>query len=277
MPDALDRLRSDPVAFRNVLHVRTSRGVVRLGPVLADFQRRDFEAFDALAIAIRDGLLPQPRKLWCERTKGASKSSDLAVVLLWLLLACPHPVLSQIAAGDGEQAREIWRAMRSILKLRENQWLARILKVRTTKIVNETTGSAAEFLTADALGQHGSRVDGLLIIDEVSHAQRWEFIETLLDNSAKLDCGGLICATNAGLLTSPAHAMREVARTSAEWHFSAFRDVAPWISAREVIERKRLTSLNRFRRLWQGDWTAEAEQGIDPRWIERACVLDGPT
>jgi hypothetical protein len=273
--EKLKLLRADPVEFRRVLYVRAARGLVRFGEVLADFQRRDFEILDQITVAIREDREPVPRKCWIERTKGASKSSDIAVALLWLLFAADRLLLIQVAAGDGEQAREVFRAIRAILKIRQNAWLKTWITLRADRIINAQTETTIEFLTADSLGSHGARVD-LLCIDEVSHAKAWEFIETIMDNSAKMAAGGLICGTNAGLIGSPAHALREVARQSPDWAFSAYTNPAPWLSMAEVAERRRLTSPGRFRRLWAGQWTHEAETGLNPEWIADAIRLAGP-
>ncbi len=273
--ETLKRLKADPVEFRRVLWVRAARGLVRFGEVLADFQRRDFAILDQITVAIREDREPVPRKCWIERTKGASKSSDIAVALLWLAFAADRLLLIQVAAGDGEQAKEIYRAIRAILKIKQNAWLKTWITLRADRIVNTATDSTVEFLTADSLGSHGARVD-LLVIDEVSHAKAWEFIETIMDNSAKMAAGGLICGTNAGLIGSPAHSLREVARQSPDWVFSSYTDPAPWLSPAEIAERRRLTSPGRFRRLWQGSWSHSSESGLDPEWIADAIRLAGP-
>jgi hypothetical protein len=86
---------------------------------------------------------------------------------------------------------------------------------------------------------HGARPD-VLVIDEVSHAKSWPFVETLTDNALKMPAGIVICGTNAGLTTSPAYKMREVARQSPLWCFSSYTEPAPWLNAAEIAERRRV-------------------------------------
>jgi hypothetical protein len=157
-----------------------ARGVARCADLLADFQKRDFAALDKLFIALCHGRQPEIGNFWIERTKGACKSSDAAVNILWVAIFSPLPLLIQIAAADEEQAAEIHKSIKSVLRITQNAWIKSHLTVLAGKIVNRRTGTEVEILTTDALGSHGARPT-LVLIDEISHAKCWDYVDTLLD------------------------------------------------------------------------------------------------
>jgi hypothetical protein len=92
---SLTRFANDPAAFRDALILPSAHGSKRLGSILADFQRRDFASLDKAFLALRNGQQPVPNRFWLERTKGASKDTDLAVMLLWLLAFANLPLVCQ--------------------------------------------------------------------------------------------------------------------------------------------------------------------------------------
>lgn len=274
MTPTLEEMATDPREFRRGLYIPGALGIGRCLDLMAPFQEADFAALDQAMIAIRDGAVPSPNRFWIERTKGASKSSDCAVELLWVTFATSRMLTIQCAASDAEQADEVRKAMKTILSLDENAWLRAIITVQEGRVVNTRTGTTIDILTADSKGAHGSRPD-VLLIDEASHVSKWEFIETLADNAAKNPRGVLIVGTNAGQTDSPAFKYREMARQSARWYFSSFTDVAPWISQEELAERRSVVTPSRFARLWQGQWVSGGDV-IDPADLERSMTLSGP-
>jgi hypothetical protein len=266
------RFASDPTAFRDHLVIPSARGPARLGQVLADFQRADFAALDPALIALARGDQPEPQRFWWERTKGASKDTDAAVALLWLLAFSPRPLAGQVGAADQDQAGEVRKACRDILRL--NGWLASI-EVQQWSILNKRTGSSCAIIAADVAGSHGARPD-LLILNELSHITRQDFALNLLDNAGKVPHGLALICTNAGFVPSWQYDLRELARTSERWHFSSFSATAPWLDAREVQEARRRNSANRFARLWRGEWVAESGDALQAQDIDGSLRLDGP-
>ena len=115
-------LFSDPAAYREQLVIPAVRGPARLGDVMAAFQRQDFARIDPSLIALANGRKPEPGRFWWERTKGASKDSDAAIMLLWLLGFSRRPLACQVGAADQDQANELKKAAKDILRL--NDWLA---------------------------------------------------------------------------------------------------------------------------------------------------------
>jgi hypothetical protein len=264
-----------PDQFRRVLWVPGARGVEICANLLCDFQIRDFAALDKLFMALAAGQPPEIRDYFLERTKGSSKSSDAAIEILWLAIFSDRMLLVQIAAGDEEQAAEIHKAIKSVLSIRQNAWIKKHLTVLADRIVNKRTGTEIQILTTDAMGSHGAR-PSLVVIDEVSHQKNWDFIETLMDNKAKMPLGGLLCLTNAGFLLTPAHKLRELARTSKRWYFSSYTKTPPWLDPEEIAERIRLIPKARADRLYRGRWVTGTDDGLSPDDIESAIVRDGP-
>jgi len=269
----LRAMAADPVAFREALMIPAARGSARLADVMADFQAKDFAALDRAFAALTRHEQPDPPRVWLERTKGASKDSDLAVMLLWLLAFSSRPLVCQVGAGDQDQADELRKAAKLILRL--NPWLADAVAIQQWSALNVRTGSRCDIIAADIAGSHGARPD-LLILNELSHVTKQEFAENLLDNAAKVPHGVVVIATNAGFVPSWQWNWRENARTSERWHWSAMQQPAPWLDKAEIAEAKKRNHPLRFARLWGGQWVRGLGDALAGDDIEAAVVLPGP-
>jgi hypothetical protein len=263
--------RESPVAFRDRLVIQAAVGRRRFGEILADFQRRDFAALDTALLALRDGRKPEPGRFWIERTKGASKDTDLAVALLWLLAFSPRPLACQVGAADADQADELRKAAKGILRL--NPWLADVLEVQSWSVINRRTESRCDIIAADVAGSHGARPD-LLILNELSHVTKREFAENLLDNASKMPNGVVIIATNAGFVPSWQWDWREQARTSGRWYFSNYQEPAPWLDPEEIKDAEKRNTAARFARLWRGVWVGCGGDALEPGDIKAAVRSD---
>jgi hypothetical protein len=265
---------SDPASFRAALVIPSAHGPARFGDVMAPFQAVDFAALDSAFIALKDGRRPEVGRFWLERTKGASKDSDLAVCLLWLLAFSPRSLTCQVGAADQDQADELRLACKAIVRL--NPWIGGILEVQALAVVNHRTDSRCEIIPADVAGSHGSRPD-LLILNELSHVQKKEFAENLFDNAAKIPHGVAVIATNAGFRPSWQWSWRQQALTSPRWYFSTYRDPAPWLDPAELSEAEKRNSPSRFARLWRGKWVSGGGDALDENDILAAVKADlGP-
>jgi hypothetical protein len=272
--DALRQAAADPAAFRRCLLVPTARGPRILADVAADFQRERFASLDPALQAIARGETPSCGRYWWEATKGASKDSDLAAMLLWLLAFSPRLLTCQAGAADEDQADELRKAAKGILRL--NPWLAEAVEIESWRIINRRTESTLEIIAADVAGSHGARPD-VLILNELSHVQKWEFCENLMDNASKVPNGLVVIATNAGHLDTPAHEWRELARTSPRWTFHRYDQPAPWLSEAEIDEAKRRNPLSRYLRLWKGIWASrEGDVAISDADLQAAVTMPGP-
>ena len=105
--EQLSRMQADPAAFRAAIRIPIAGGGKTFANCMADFQRRDFAAMDLAFKALAAGKKPKPKsRFWIERTKGASKDTDLASLVLWLVAFSPRPLTIQVAAAKQEQADE---------------------------------------------------------------------------------------------------------------------------------------------------------------------------
>jgi hypothetical protein len=247
-----------PASFRDALTIPTGRGPARLAEVMAPFQAADFTALDRGFVALAKGERPDLGRYWLERTKGASKDTDVAVMVLWLLLFGRPGLTIQVAAADFDEADELRKTAKDIIRL--NEWLSQSLEVRSTEIRNRRTESACTIIAADVAGSHGARPD-LLVVNEITHIAKEEFVKNLLDNASKLVNGVVVVATNAGFVGTWQEVLRNVARASKRWHFSQYTEQAPWLDAQEIAEARARNSPRRFSRLWEGEWIAADDDG----------------
>jgi phage terminase large subunit-like protein len=234
---------------------------------MAEFQRQRFASIVPALKAIAAGEAPAIGRHWWEATKGASKDSDLACCLLWLLAFTSRPLAIQIGAADQDQADELRKAAKAILRL--NPWLAQRVEVQNWRIACKATASDAEIIAADTAGSHGARPD-VLILNELSHVTKWEFAENLMDNASKVPQGLVVIATNAGFIGTPAWKWRELARTSPRWNFNCYDRPSPWLDDAEIEEARRRNATARFNRLWHGVWASGSGDALDPTDIDAA-------
>lgn len=253
-------MATSPALFRQHLQLPGAHGVVNCAESLADFQRDWFSALDPALLAVSRGEKPTIGRFWAEWTKGCGKDTTIAIGLLWLLAFCPRLLNCQVAAVDSDQADELRKVTKGILA--KNEWLNEVIEVQNWRIINRRTESQVEIIAADTAGSHGARPD-VLLINELAHISKTEFVENLLDNAAKVPHGVVIVATNAGFKQSWAWKLREAYRASSRWHFSIHSQPAPWIDEAELADRKRVSTNNRYLRLWWGVWTSSAGDAFE--------------
>lgn len=258
---------TDPAAFQSEITVPSLYGPTRFGYILADFQKERFAQINPALISIANGIKPECGRYFWEATKGASKDSDLAVCLLWLLAVSGRPLTCQVGAADLDQAGELRKAAKDILHL--NPWLANRIDIKNWKIICKATGGECEIVAADIAGSHGARPD-VLILNELSHVTKQEFAENLMDNAAKIPGGLVAIATNAGFTNTWQFRWRELARTSDRWIFNKVDYPSPWLDPEEIAEAKIRNSASRFQRLFHGVWASGSGDALDPEDIAAA-------
>ena len=273
-PDRIQQYAADFLAFAADLTIPSASGPAVFGNIMADFQRERFAALAPALQAVAMGNKPACGRYWWEATKGASKDSDLAVVLLWLLAFTRRPLTCQVGAADRDQADELRKAAKDILRL--NPWLADAIEIQTWSIIGTRTDSRAEIIAADVGGSHGSRPD-VLILNELSHVGKREFAENLLDNAAKMPQGLVVVATNAGFVGSWQFKWRENTRASERWSFHKWDRPAPWLDSADVEEAKRRNSTSRYLRLWEGVWASGTGDALEAADIQAAITLPSPS
>lgn len=248
------RCFDDPMLFIRGLLIPSAHGPQVFAKCMADFQLKSFKRIVPSLKALRDGREPPRRRFWIERTKGASKDSDLACCLLWLLTFPTRPLYLQVGAADKDQAGIVRRRMEDILVY--NPWLNEHVQIQSYRVKNMLSQSVQlDILAADIAGSHGETPD-LLVVNELSHIRKWEFVENLLDNADKVPWGVVVIATNAGFKGTKAEKWRSNAQESEDWSASYWQKPAPWISTKDIADAKRRNTLSRFNRLWYGKWAS---------------------
>jgi hypothetical protein len=273
MPDVRQLMAAAPKVYRDHLRIQTGRGPAKLSEVMADFQRQDFAALDGPFMSLARGEAPICGRHWWERTKGSSKDSDAAVMLLWLLAFSPRPITAQVGAADREQANELFRAAKDLLRL--NPWLSEAVQVQNFVLLNRRTDSRCEIIASDVAGSHGARPD-LLILNELSHITKEDFAKNLLDNASKVGHGLVLICTNAGFVPSWQYDLRQDVIASPRWRHSAYSRPAPWLDEGELQEARKRNSPARYKRLWEGEWVSVSGDAMPSELIDASLTMSGP-
>lgn len=260
-----------PRDFRRRLMI-DARGTLRpLEEALDPWQRDDYHALDAgwrkLLTGEGDGKL----RAYLERPRGHSKTTDIAVQILYALACSPKTIRGVAASGDKDQAALIRKAIDELV--RGNPWLTEVVEVQRHAIVNPRTGSSVEIISSDAASSYGHTVD-FIICDELTHWKKRDLWDALFSAVPKKVCF-LIIIANAGLGqgTSWQWFVREDARQQANWHFSRLEGPqASWQSPADLEEQARMLPRNAYRRLWLNIWTIESGDCIELADIQ-ACTI----
>jgi len=191
-------------------------------------------------------------RIYLERPRGHSKTTDLAVQIAWILIAS-HRALSGIAAAaDMDQAALVSAAVQRIA--RGNPELFRDLIFQKNLIRNKKTGSKLEIISSDVQSSWGIIPD-FIICDELCHWEQPEMWESLLSSAAKKKDCLLVVLTNAGVGRDWQWKVREAARESQRWYFSTLDGPqAPWITDDWLEEQKEMLPKPVFERLWLNRW-----------------------
>ena len=271
---SLQNYSSDPLNFMLGLVVPSAHGPARFRDVAADFQVAWLTALAPSLLALARGDIPPTPRFFIEGTKGCGKDFLIALGLIWLLSFSRQPLVCQAGANDQEQAREILKELKDILRL--NPRVARRIQVQNLRIACKATESECSIIPADVAGSHGSRPN-LVVVNELSHLTKEEFAQNLADNAAKMPRGLMILASNAGEIDSWQWKWRQLAIESSNWQFLQWAKPAPWITASQLHEAERRNPLKRYRRLFWGEPSMPGDgDGIDEQELRDAYRLNGP-
>jgi phage terminase large subunit-like protein len=243
----------------------------RWGAIAEPFQHED-------AAAILDGTKPSdPRLHFLTRPRGGSKTTDLAAVLLVVLITqAPTRSTSHAYARDADQAGLLLDALRA---LAERSGLATMLDIQASVVTVKATGARLRVESADAASAYG-RIPYFVVCDELAQwpttrgaRQLWEAIASGLPKRRN---SRLVVLTTAG---DPAHWAARIiggARVSERWRVSEVPGPLPWADPDDLAEQRRLLPESAYARLHLNRWTAAEDRLVDPDDL-RACVtLDGP-
>ena len=270
---SLQGYASNFLGFVNDLVIPTGTGPKVFGDAMAPFQREFFNAVAPSLLAVMRQQSPPVPAFWLERVKGASKDSDVALCLLWLLAFSKRALRMEVGAFDQQQASEVKLIVEDVLRIERplNKFLRQVVEVQTSKIVNPHTDSTIFVLSTDKLGSHGSRPD-VVVLDELAHqGVDSTFASTLLDNASKMPCCLVVVATNSGFVDSWQEKWKTVFSQTRRWSVLEHKSRPPWIPSESWQEAKKRNSPNRYLRLFKGVWTGSTEGALDHDDI-RACT-----
>lgn len=256
----------DFLLFARGLTIPSASGPIMFEKCMVDFQRKCFADLAPSLHAVRDGVMPPKRRFWIERTKKASKDGDMAVCLLWLLAFPKRPLYLQVGAADRDQAAIIKRRIADLLF--HNEWLNKYVEVQNYRVRSLSRINAElDIVAADIAGSHGETPD-VLVVNELSHVTKWEFVENLLDNADGVPQGLVIIATNAGYQGTKAHALKDTCKASG-WTQHILSRPAPWINQSDLADAKLRSTPSRYRRLWLGEWPSGKGDAFGEEDIDR--------
>lgn len=265
-----------PASFRHDLMVDADGSVKQFGTIVDPWQIPDFAAIDA-GLKRCNGRANEsagPMRAYVERPRGHSKTTDLAITVVWALAFATRPIKGYAFAADQDQAALLKNAVDVLLRL--NPLLGRILQVQKNSVVNIAKGhpgygSTLEISTSDVASSYGILPD-LVICDELTH---WEgdgsLWHSIISSVAKRSSCLLVVISNAGFVESWQWNVREAIREDESWHFSRLEGPqASWLSQKTLDEQRRLLPGKAFDRLWLNLWSSGAGDVVDPELIEAA-------
>ena len=238
----------------------------RWGQRATSVQRRDAEALLDL-----DG----PRRHWIGRSRGYSKTDDLAAVTIAVMLEQLHTGHEAIGiAADRDQASLLIDHIRPIAA--RTPELRDVLTIGAYD-VRTAGGVRFEALAADAASAWGRSpywtvVDELCQWPETDNAkQMWEAIST----AAPKVRGRVAIITTAG---DPSHWSRGVYDHASEdplWRVSEVHGPAPWLDPAELESERRRLPESAWQRFFENRWCATEDRLLRFEDLRACAVLPG--
>jgi len=191
------------------------------------------------------------------RARGWSKTTDLAAIVLVIMLTQAHPGdRLDVVAADRDQGALLINAINKFVV--RTPGLAGVLNVSRYR-VTAPGDVVLEALPADPAGSHG-RGPAMLIVDELaqwpdtpSARDRWKANYTGMH---KAPGARLVVLTTAG---DPAHfsyPIRERAAVSSMWRLHEVAGPSPWADQAYLDEQHASISEASWRRFYLNEWTA---------------------
>ena len=226
------------------------------------------------AVAVIEGERPYN---FLTRSRGSSKTGDLAAVALAMSLAAEQPERLYWLASDADQGSLAVDAIAGYVS--RTPGLADQVEIQARRVNVPRTGTRLDVVPADAPGAWGL-TPWVVFCDELANwhdgpaARRlWEAASSAV---AKRDDARLVVLTTA---STPDHFARKVldhAHSSELWRVHEVRGPAPWADPERIAEQKARLPDAVFRQLFLNEWTAAAGSFLDPAVVDAAFTLDGP-
>ncbi len=262
---------------RLLISAEGGKGLQSFAAVLDPWQVRDFEALDEgweMVAGLRDTAPFQ--RAYLERPRGHSKTTDIAVMVLFALWTSQVMLWGVAAADDQDQARLLRDAIKGLVVL--NPWLQESIEIQNYRVRNKRTDSILEIISNDAGSSYGF-TPHFVIVDELTHWKKRDLWDSLFSSSAKRDRCMLVIISNAGTGQglSWQWELREACRASSAWYFSRIDGPqASWMSERALAEQRNILPANAYQRLWLNQWVRDTGEGLEWSDVEAALTLKGP-
>lgn len=229
---------------------------------------------DARAVLDTSG----PRRHWIGRSRGYSKTGDVAGMALAAMLSGQLAPGSMVyaAASDKDQAALLLSAVRNyVVRTPELQGQ---VTVQAGRVVAERSGVILEVLAADAASSYGL-LPSMLLLDELCQwpktANARDFFTALTSALPKVPGSRSVVLTTAGDPSHWSHKVYNQAVRSERWRVSEVHGPAPWQNPAEVEEQRLALMPSVFQRLFENRWTASEDRLVDPADLDAAMTLPG--
>ena len=273
----LERRCANPNEFRKAVLIDCD-GVSRVADdVLDPWQREDYAALDPAWMRIAGRFSGDCKaRGYLERPRGHSKTTDIALMSSYVLLASERKIIGVAAAGSKEQAKLLRDGIDTLLRL--NPWLSEHLTVNRFEVINKGTGSTLSILASDEKTTFGKTPD-FVIVDELTHWKKKKLWATLFSSVAKRNKCVLVVISNAGddMGWGWHWQVREACRTNPAWYFHKLDGPqASWLNKANLDEQRHILEPPEYKRVWLNQWQTGSGEGLSPEDITAACTLSGP-
>lgn len=277
IPEVIRRAPEDPLLFIKSLVIPSAHGPRLFSEVMQPFQEDLFSVLMPSLRAVSRWEVPAKRRFWAERTKKASKDSDIAAALIWLMAFCERPCKAQVCASNRKQAKIIENRATEILHY--NPWLKGLVEIVDGNIRSKSRWREVwtHIEATDASGGAHGEAPEVLVLNELVHVARWRAMEDHLSNAEGVPRGVVVIATNAGYKNTKAWTWREMYRLNPRWFFQVWHGKAPWLSDDDIQEAKDKDPIgSEFARLFGGVWQSGVGDALSEDVINSMFVLKGP-
>lgn len=189
------------------------------------------------------------------RSRGSSKSTDLAAVLIAVMLTrMPDGARLFIVAADRDQGRLVLTAMKGFVV--RTPILKGTLEFSAYRATVPGRDIVLEVLSSDAASSWGLIPD-FVVVDELGQwretSQSEELFESIRTSLLKRNAD-LVVITTPSFPEHFAFAVREHARVDESWRLHEVSGPPPWSDPAALAEQRRALPESSYRRLYQGEW-----------------------
>jgi phage terminase large subunit-like protein len=240
----------------------------RWGEVAVDFQRED-------ADAILDPTRPA-RQHFLTRPRGASKTTDLAAIVLTALLEqLPAGAQAYAVAADRDQAQLLLREVAGFVG---RSGLGDHVQVDNYKATTNS-GTTLTALAADDAGAYGLRPH-FVVVDELAQwntsGKPQRMYDAVFSAIPKVAASRFVVITTAG---DPAHWSRRIldhALQSPSWRVHEVPGPTPWLDPVALQEQEASLLPSQYARLHLNQWVAAEDRLTTPEDLAECVGHTGP-